>query len=142
MKVVRIFLIVVGIWYVLNLLLTWPSVFGPLLPGMYPGVELHTAEPVFRLLLEAWVIVGIQLAAIGVVALWGARKPAQYLALIPVIVMTEIVDGIWDIYSITCSFEATSMGVTTLVIHGLVLVGAYWAWQAARRDLRSLSVVR
>lgn len=142
MKVVRIFLIVVGIWYVLNLLLTWPSIFGPLLPGMYPGVDLHTAEPVFRLLLEAWVIVGIQLAAIGVVALWGARKPAQYLALIPVIVMTEIVDGIWDVYSIACSYEATSMGVITLVIHGLVVAGAYWAWRAAQLDLKGPSAAR
>lgn len=142
MKAVRIFLIVVGIWYVLNLLLTWPSIFGPLLPGMYPGVELHTAEPVFRLLLEAWVIVGIQLAAIGVVALWGARKPSQYLALIPVIVLTEVVDAIWDIYSITCSFEAISMGVTTLFIHGLIFVGAYWAWRSALRDRESPSAAR
>nr|WP_200872671.1 BphX family protein [Polycyclovorans algicola] len=97
----------------------------------------NTTEPVFRLLLEAWVIVGIQLAAIGVVALWGARKPAQYLALIPVIVMTELVDGVWDVYSITYSFEATSMGVTTLIIHGLIFVGAYWAWCAAQLDLKA-----
>lgn len=131
MKFTRNWLIASGLWYVLNLVLTWPSVFGPTLPKMYPGIPLYETEPVFRLLTEAWVIVGIQLAAIGVVALWGARNPGKYLALIPVIIVTEIVDGIWDLYSIALSHEALWMGVTTLVIHAVIIVTGVVAWRAA-----------
>lgn len=131
MKFTRNWLIASGTWYVLNLVLTWPSVFGPTLPKMYPGIPLYETEPVFRLLTEAWVIVGIQLAAIGVVALWGSRNPGKYLALIPVIIATEIVDGIWDIYSITLSHEVLWMGVTTLIIHAVIIVTGMVAWRAA-----------
>ncbi|TAJ17549.1 MAG: hypothetical protein EPO60_09705 [Rugosibacter sp.] len=129
MKYTRNWLIALGLWYVFNAVLTWPSVFGPTLPKMYPGITLYEAEPVFRLLTEAWVIVGIQLAAIGVVALWGARNPAKYLAIIPVTIVTETVDGIWDIYSITYSHEALWMGVTTLVIHAIIILTGMVAWR-------------
>jgi hypothetical protein len=135
---VRGFLIAVGIWYVLNLVLTWPSVYATLLPALYPGADLHQGEPVFRLLLEAWVIVGIQLAAIGVVALWGARRPLDYLAVIPVVVVTEIVDGIWDIYSITMSLEAPTAGLTTLFIHAVIIAAAVPAWKAGQAELARL----
>jgi hypothetical protein len=131
MKYTRNWLIVLGLWYVFNAVLTWPSVFGPTLPKMYPGVALYESEPVFRLLTEAWVIVGIQLAAIGVVALWGARNPMKYIAIIPVTIVTEIVDGIWDIYSIAYSHEAMWMGVTTLVIHAIIILTGMVAWRKA-----------
>lgn len=136
MKYTRNWLIVVGLWYVFNAVLTWPSVFGPTLPKMYPGIALHEAEPVFRLLTEAWVIVGIQLAAIGVVALWGARNPMKYIAIIPVTIVTEIVDGIWDIYSITYSHEAQWMGVTTLIIHAIIILTGWMAWNKANAGFR------
>mgnify|MGYP003487359345 CR=1 FL=1 len=131
MKYTRNWLIALGLWYVFNAVLTWPSVFGPGLSTMYPGVELSATEPIFRLLTEAWVIVGIQLAAIGVVALWGARNPMKYIAVIPVTIVTEIVDGIWDIYSIVYSYEATWVGVVTLVIHVIIILTGMVAWRKA-----------
>lgn len=136
MKYTRNWFVVLGLWYVFNAVLTWPSVFGPTLPKMYPGVALYEAEPVFRLLTEAWVIVGIQLAAIGLVALWGARDPMKYIAIIPVTIVTEIVDGIWDIYSIMYSHEAMWMGVTTLVIHVIIILTGWVAWNKAHAGLR------
>lgn len=131
MKYTRNWFIALGLWYVFNAVLTWPSVFGPGLPTMYPGVELYATEPIFRLLTEAWVIVGIQLAAIGVVALWGARNPMKYIAVIPVVIMTEIVDSIWDIYSMVYSYEAMWVGVTTLVIHAIIMLTGMVAWRKA-----------
>jgi hypothetical protein len=98
---------------------------------MYPGVTLYESEPVFRLLTEAWVIVGIQLAAIGLVALWGAREPMKYIAIIPVTIVTEIVDGIWDIYSIVSSYEAMWVGIVTLVIHAIIIATGMVAWRKA-----------
>lgn len=131
MKYTRNWFIVLGLWYVFNAVLTWPSVFGPTLPTMYPGVALHESEPIFRLLTEAWVIVGIQLAAIGLVALWGVRDPMKYIAIIPVTIVTEIIDGIWDIYSITYSYEAVKIGIITLVIHAIIIATGMVAWRKA-----------
>lgn len=135
MKAVRSFLIGIGIWYLINLLLTWPSVYDAVLPMVYPGIDLRQSEPVFGLLLDAWLIVGIQLAAIGVIALWGAREPARHMAIIPIVVATEFVGSLWDIYSMVWRRESLIVGATTLFIHGVIFVGAYYAWRAGGRDL-------
>ncbi|WP_448510820.1 BphX family protein [Immundisolibacter sp.] len=131
MKTARAFLIAIGIFYaVLNFLGTLPFATAGYLGNMYPGIDLHAGEPVFRLLQDAWIIVGIQLGAIGLVALWGARDPLRYAAVIPVVIVTEIVDGAWDIYSITWSHEVAWMGAITLVIHAVWIGWAVVAWRA------------
>lgn len=130
MKAARTFLIAIGVFYVLNLIATQPPLFAPMLPLMYPGVELHPGTPVHRLLLDAWIIVGIQLGAIGIVALWGARDPRKYAAVIPVVAVTEFVDGVWDFYSITWSHEVAWMGVVTIAIHLVWIAWAWYAWRA------------
>jgi hypothetical protein len=131
MKTARAFFIAVGIFYaVFNFLGTLPFATASYLGMMYPGVDLHVGEPVFRLLQDAWIIVGIQLGAIGLVALWGARDPRRYAAVIPVVIVTEVVDGLWDLYSILWSYEANWMGITTLVIHAVWIAWAVAAWRA------------
>ncbi|TGY88781.1 hypothetical protein E5163_06485 [Marinicauda algicola] len=134
MRSLRIFLIACGIWYLCNLVLLWPQVYAGTLPLIYPGLDLGQGKPVFGLLLDAWLIVGIQLAAIGVVALWGARQPWKYIALVPVIVLTEAVGAAWDIYSLLCSGEAAWFVITTLAAHGVIAIGAWYAWSASHRD--------
>lgn len=131
MKTARAFFIGIGIFYaVFNFLGTLPFATAGYLGTMYPGIDLHAGEPVFRLLQDAWIIVGIQLGAIGLVALWGARNPLRYAAVIPVVIVTEIVDGAWDIYSITWSHEVAWMGAITLVIHAVWIAWAVVAWRA------------
>ena len=134
MKVLRIFLIAVGIWYLCNLVLLWPPVYGGALPLIYPGIALGQGTPMFGLLLDAWLIVGVQLAAIGVVALWGARDPMHYRSLVPVIVLTELVGSAWDIYSIVWSGEALWVGLTTLAAHAVIVAGAWFAVRAVERE--------
>lgn len=134
MQSLRIFLIACGIWYLCNLVLLWPQIYAGALPLIYPGIDLGQGKPVFGLLLDAWLIVGIQLAAIGGVALWGARQPWKYIALVPVIVLTEAVGAAWDVYSLSCSGEAGWVVITTLTAHAAILIGAWYAWTASHRD--------
>lgn len=134
MQSLRIFLIACGIWYLCNLVLLWPQVYAGALPLIYPGIDLAEGKAVFGLLLDAWLIVGIQLAAIGVVALWGARQPWKYIALVPVIVLTEAVGAAWDLYSLVCSGEAAWVVITTLAAHAVIVLGAWYAWTVAHRD--------
>ncbi|MFD1104522.1 BphX family protein [Sphingobium olei] len=134
MQGLRIFFIASGIWYLCNLILLWPPVYAGALPLIYPGIDLGQGKPVFDLLLDAWLIVGIQLAAIGVVALWGARQPWKYIALVPVIVLTEAVGAAWDIYSLLCSGEAEWVVFTTLAAHAVIVLGAWYTWTAAHRE--------
>lgn len=131
MKFTRNWLIVTGLWYVSNLPQLWPSVFGPMLPKVYPGVELHQAEPVFRLMTDLWLFVGGTIAAIGLVNLWGARNPAKYLALIPVAIAMELYGAVWDIYSITYSYEAPVIAAFTIAIHAVIIVTGIIAWKKA-----------
>jgi hypothetical protein len=51
------------------------------------------------------------------VALWGARNPAKYLALIPVAIVSEVFIGLWDIYSITLSYQLPVVVAATMLIH-------------------------
>lgn len=126
MKGLRNWMVAVGVFYILNLVLLWPSIWAPQLPGMYPGVELYQGEPIFQLLLDAWLIVGLGLAAIGVVLIWGSREPARYYpALMPVVFITEFVFSVWDIYS-AMYYEAVELAVLTLVIHVVIIVTGVW----------------
>lgn len=134
MQKLRIFLICCGLWYLCNLALLWPTVYAGALPLIYPGADLGQNRPVFGLLLDAWLIVGIQLAAIGLVALWGAKRPARHMALIPVIVLTELVGAAWDIYSITYRGEALWVGIITLAVHAIIVFCAWHVWSATHRE--------
>lgn len=122
MKAARAFMITIGVFYFLNLALLWPGVFGPQMQTMYPDVQLYQGEPVFQLLQDAWFVVGIGLAAIGSVLLWGARKPAEYYkGLVLVVMMTEFLFGFWDAYSAGLSYEVAWMAVVTIVVHLLII---------------------
>ena len=129
MKALKNWMVAVGVFYILNLVLLWPSIWAPQLPGMYPGVELYQAEPIFQLLLDAWLIVGLGLAAIGVVLLAGSRQPLRYYAaLLPIVLITETLFGIWDIYS-AMHYEAVDLALITLVIHLVIIVSGVWVWK-------------
>jgi hypothetical protein len=130
MTKVRLFLIAIGVFYIINLIGTLPFGTLGLFGTMYPGVELHVNEPIFTLLQDAWAIVGLQLGAIGAGALWGARDPGRYAAVIPVVIATEVVDGLWDFYSIVWSHEALWFGLVTLVIHVMWIGWGLLAWRA------------
>ncbi|MEH6503536.1 MAG: BphX family protein [Cycloclasticus sp.] len=129
MKALKNWMLAVGVFYILNLVLLWPSIWAPQLPGMYPGVELYQGEPIFQLLLDAWLIVGLGLAAIGVVLLVGSRQPLRYYAaLLPIVLITETLFSIWDIYS-AMYYEAMELAVITLVIHLIIIVSGVWVWK-------------
>jgi hypothetical protein len=130
MKKARLFFIAIGIFYIINLIGTLPFSTLGLFGRMYPGIQLHVGEPVFTLLQDAWAVIGLQLGAIGAIALWGARDPAGYRAVIPVVIATEVVDGLWDFYSIVWSHEALWFGIVTLVIHVLWIGWGLHAWRA------------
>lgn len=136
MKQGRIFLWALGLFYLANLLGTLPFASAPLFARMYPGFAPDAATPAFRLLSDAWAVVGMQLGAIGVVALWGARDPLRYLAVFDIVIATEVVDGLWDFCSITWSHLDTAFGLTTLVIHFVWIVWALYAKRAVVRAAR------
>jgi CHASE2 domain-containing sensor protein len=131
MKFARNWMIIVGLFYLSSVVQLWPSLFGPMLPSMYPGVELHQAEPIFRLLTDAWLAVGVLLSAVGLVFLWGAREPAKNLILVPIAISCEVFVGCWDIYSITMSYQLPIVAAFTMAIHVIIIVTGIMAWKAA-----------
>ena len=138
MKAAKIWMTLMGIFYLLNLVALWPSLWAPQLPTMYPGVELNQGTDSFQLLLDAWLIVGIQLAAIGVVLLWAglfSRQVERYIGVIWVAIVTEIVDGIWDIYSVIGGLEEPVIGYATVVIHLIWIVSAFWVLGKVKKEL-------
>ncbi len=129
MKGLKVWMVGVGIFYILNLVLLWPSIWGPQVPMVYPGVELYQDEIIFQLLLDAWLIVGLGLAAIGVVLIAGARNPMRYYpALIPVVFITETIFGVWDIYS-AMNHEDIVVALITLVIHVIIIATGLLVWK-------------
>jgi len=129
MKALSIWMKGVGIFYIINLVLLWPSLWGPQVHIMYPGVELYRGEPIFQMLLDAWLIVGLGLASIGVVLLVASGNPARYYAgLIPVVLITEFVFGIWDIYS-AMGYEELWVAMVTLVVHIIIIIPGIIIWR-------------
>ena len=142
MKALKIWMIATGIFYIANLLMVWPSIFASQLPGMYPDVDLYQGKPIFQLLLDAWLVVGLGLTAIGIVLLVGSRQPLRYYAaLIPVVLLTETVFGIWDIYS-AMGYEAVPLAVITLAVHVVIIVSGFWVWGKAKAADPALSSSR
>jgi hypothetical protein len=133
MKFTRNWMIAVGIFYLSSVLQLWPSLFGPMLPTMYPGVELYQSDPVFQLLTDAWLAVGVLLTAVGAVFLWGSREPAKNLILIPIAISCEVFVGFWDIYSITLSYQLPIVAAFTMTIHTVIIVTGIMAWKAAHK---------
>lgn len=126
-------MITLGVFYFLNLALLWPGVFGPNMPQMYPDVNLYMDEPIFQLLQDAWLVVGLGLAAIGSILLWGARKPEEYAkGLILVVMMTEFLFGFWDAYSAIFSYEVGWMAVVTIVVHLLIIGWGFMVLNASQ----------
>ena len=137
MKTANIWMTLMGVFYLLNLVALWPGIFAPQLPGMYPGVELNQGTDSFQLLLDAWLVVGIQLAAIGVVLLWAgtlSKHPERYLGVIWVAIVTEIVDGGWDIYSVSSGLEEAMIGYATVAIHLLWIGTAFWVLGKLKKE--------
>ncbi len=131
MQALKRWMVCVGIFYIVNLVLLWPSIWAPQMQGMYPGVNLYQDEIIFQLLLDAWLIVGLGLSAIGVVLIVGAKNPMRYYpALIPVVLITETIFGIWDIYS-AMGHEDLIIAMITLVIHVIIIVTGVWVWKKA-----------
>ena len=90
--------------------------------------------PMFKLLQDAWFVVGLQLGAIGVVALWGARDPQRYLALVPLVIATEVVTALWDFYSMAWGRMALGFWLALLVVHAAWIVWGLRVWRAARLE--------
>lgn len=129
MKGLQRWMVCVGVFYILNLVLLWPSIWTPQLPLVYPNVNLYQEEIIFQLLLDAWLIVGLGLAAIGVVLIAGAKNPIRYYpALIPVVLITETIFGIWDIYS-AMNHEDIVVALITLVIHVIIIATGLLVWK-------------
>lgn len=138
MKALKVWMILMGIFYLFNLVGLWPPLFAPVLPTMYPGVELHQGTDSFQLLLDAWLIVGIQLAAIGVVLIWAgafSARPDRYIGVVWVAIVTEIVDGIWDIYSVAGGLEEPVIGYVTVIIHLVWIFTALWVLRRVGGEL-------
>jgi hypothetical protein len=117
MRNVRVFLLAVGVFYLLNFLGTLPFEALGLFDMMYPGMQVNGGLPLFTLLQDAWLAVGAQLAAIGVVALWGARDPARCMPVVQIVVATEVATGLWDLYSVAAGRMAPAPWLVLLIIH-------------------------
>uniref|UniRef100_A0A0B1YRB4 BphX family protein n=1 Tax=Pseudomonas frederiksbergensis TaxID=104087 RepID=A0A0B1YRB4_9PSED len=136
----RPFLIAIGIFYLANLLGTLHFSSLRLFGMMYSGVDLQVGAPVFTLLQDAWAVVGLQLGGTGLVALWGARQPVRFMAVVPVVIVTEVLDGIWDLYSIVWSHEAMWFGLLTFAIHVVWIVWGLQVWRVSSRRSSGLTV--
>lgn len=123
------FLRAVGVFYLLNLVGTLPWNTRALFELMYPGLPLDDAVPHFTLLQDAWLVIGAQLAAIGVVALWGSRDPLRHMAVVKVVIATEVGTGLWDLYSVLVGRMGLAFWLVLLIVHAAWI---FWAVHVVR----------
>jgi hypothetical protein len=128
-KAIRWFLAAIGIFYLLNFLGLLPARSAAVLMLMYPSVGNGFQGELMMLLQDAWLVVGMQLGAVGVLALWALREPIRYAGIIPVVVFIEIFDAMWDVYSMVLSSETLWFGLTTLAIHLVWIIWGISLWR-------------
>lgn len=79
-------------------------------------------EPTAKLLVDTWVLFGLEVAVVGAALLLASRVPAQASVLVATVLGLELVRGIGhDIYMMVRDYDATPF-VVWIVIHTVLIV--------------------
>jgi hypothetical protein len=125
----------VGAFYLALLAPLTPPVVTGALPWLYPGLDLPPGGREAAALADAWLLVGLALATLGVLLLAGARRPAEHLPLIRLVIAWEVVVGLLaGVYVLARGLIAPGVALAALVPPPVIIVTGRIALRAARRE--------
>lgn len=123
---------VVGSFYILLFIMAALLRLPPKVMLTGQGIDYQVENFAHKLLVDTWVMFGLELGVIGV-ALWlAARNPWQNRVLVWTVIGLEVVRGIIDdIYMLARGYDIVFY-VGWIVVHSIIIVWAYFALKQAR----------
>lgn len=137
----RIWMIAVGVFYILLGLRLLPWINGPMAASMgdvaAPGVELEPGSSEFLFLIDWMATFGLDLLVLGVVLLVAARNAVQHRALVWVVLGQEVVRGILaDLWFAARPFNSAAFYLGFLVVHVIVIATGIWCLRRSEAPAR------
>lgn len=113
---------VVGGFYLFLAVMSLPSIRANGFLSMFPELADQQTTLAFELLIDAWVMFGLELGVIGVMLIVASRAPFQALSLIYTVIGLEVVRGIVDdIYMIMRGYSV-GFYIGFITVHLLIIV--------------------
>ena len=100
------------------------------------GILEHAAngDPVARFVVDTWVVLGLELGAIGIALLIASRVPMKATALVWMVIGSELLWGIGsDIYKLGRGYPL-HVSVPWIFIHSLIIVTGFLALRSLKSE--------
>jgi len=112
----------VGGFYIFLAVMSLPPIRANGFLSVFPELAGQQATLAFELLIDAWVMFGLELGVIGVMLIVFSRAPLQALSLVYTVIGLEIVRGVLDdIYMITRGYSV-GFYIGFIAVHLLIIV--------------------
>jgi len=90
------------------------------------------ADPVARLLVDTWILFGLEIAVVGGALIFWSRAPEQARPLVWLVLALELFRGIaHDLHMIGRGYDPPPF-IVWVVIHLVIIATGYWALQRSR----------
>lgn len=102
----------------------------------FPPYDAALDSVAFAVTTDLAFLSGLSHLVIGAFLLWAARKPSEYVVLVPLIIVMELVVGIVDdLYLIFLREYTVDLAYYGfIVLHVTIIVTGYAAWQGIGRN--------
>ncbi|MBE7556014.1 MAG: BphX family protein [Anaerolineales bacterium] len=131
---------IVGGFYLFLAVMSLPSIRANGFLNVFPELAGQQATLAFELLIDAWVMFGLELGVIGVMLILFSRAPFQAFSLVYTIIGLEIVRGIVDDIYMMMRGYSVGFYLGFITVHLLIIVtGLAFSRQRAAR-LKSVGI--
>lgn len=114
---------IVGAFYLFLAVMDLPPMRAQGFFNAFPGLAQVQETLAFRLLLEAWLMFGLETGILGLMLIWASRSPEQSLVLVYTVVALELVRGIlMDVYTIVVSGAPAEFYIAFAAIHAVIII--------------------
>jgi len=124
MKTLKWWMRIVGSFYILLFILASILQIPPKAILSGGGIEFQNTNFTHRLLVDTWVMFGLELGVIGAALWFASRNPVQHRFFVKVVIGLEVVRGIIDdIYMLIRGYDPVFY-IGWIVVHTIIIVWA------------------
>lgn len=131
---------IVGGFYLFLAVMSLPPIRANGFLNVFPELAGQQATLAFELLIDAWVMFGLELGVIGVMLILFSRIPFQVLSLVYTVIGLEIVRGILDDVYMMVRGYSVGFYLGFITIHLLIIVTGLAFSGQRTRELKSIRI--
>lgn len=114
---------IVGAFYLFLAVMDLPPFRAGGFFNAFPELALVQETLAFRLLIEAWLMFGLETGIIGLMLILTSQSPARALSLVYTVLILELVRGIlMDVYTIVVSGAPVGFYIGFAAVHAVIIL--------------------